>query len=133
MFTAALLTVAGLQESPDQRDSAGEALLHKVKGCWFSPCRGSGLGCKFSPWSGPVLPGWGGCERQPVDVSLPHPCFSPSLSSSLLLSNNNQKVVVCMYKGILLNQLKKMKSLTICNSTDGRRRYYAQLFIFKKF
>ena len=40
------------------------------------PDQGTCLGCG----PGPLM---GACERQPVDVSLTHGCFSPSLSSPL--------------------------------------------------
>ena len=37
-------------------------------------------------WVAGSVPGWGAYERQPIDVSLLHLCFSPSLSLSLPLS-----------------------------------------------
>ena len=37
-------------------------------------------------WVVVLIPSWGTYERQPIDVSLSHWCFSPSLSSSLPLS-----------------------------------------------
>ena len=43
------------------------------------PSQGTCPGCR----PGPQL---GACERQPVDVSLAHRCFSPLLSPSLPLS-----------------------------------------------
>ena len=43
------------------------------------PSQGTRVGCR----PGPQL---GVCRRQPIDVSLTHQCFSPSLSLSLPLS-----------------------------------------------
>ena len=43
------------------------------------PDWGTCLGCEPSPWLG-------ACERHPIDVSLAHQCFSPSLSPSFPLS-----------------------------------------------
>ena len=37
-------------------------------------------------WVASLVPGWDVCERQLIDVSLLHWCFSPSLSPSLPLS-----------------------------------------------
>ncbi|KAF6109825.1 hypothetical protein HJG60_011016 [Phyllostomus discolor] len=37
-------------------------------------------------WVAGLVPGWGVCKRQLIDVSLSHRCVSPSLSSSLPLS-----------------------------------------------
>ena len=36
-------------------------------------------------WVVGQVPSWGMCERQPIDVSLVHQCFSPSLSPSSTL------------------------------------------------
>ena len=51
----------------------------KWKAAGSIPHQGTCLGCG----PGPRL---GVCERQPIDVSLSHSCFSPSLSPSLPLS-----------------------------------------------
>ena len=48
------------------------------------PSHGTNLDCDL----GPSL---GAYARQPIDVSLPHLCFSPSLSPSLTLSFSKQK------------------------------------------
>ena len=47
-------------------------------------------------WVAGQVPVWGleACERQPIDVSLTHRCFSPSLSPSLLLSPKINKVLI---------------------------------------
>ena len=39
-------------------------------------------------WVAGLVPGWGAHERQPVDVSLSHQCFSPSFSLPPPLSKN---------------------------------------------
>ena len=44
------------------------------------PC----LGCRLGPWLGV-------CERQPINVSLTHQCFSSSLSPSLPLKRNKER------------------------------------------
>ena len=49
---------------------------------------GQGTGLGFGP--GPQL---GACERQPIDVSLTHQHFSPSLSPSLPLSSKINKIL----------------------------------------
>ena len=44
-------------------------------------------------WVAGQAPGWGAHERQPIDVSLTHQCFFPSLSPSLLslkINNHNR-------------------------------------------
>ena len=68
------VTLAGvalwIEHQPAQQKVAGSI-----------PGQGTGLGCR----QGPQL---GECERQPVSVSLTHPCFSPSLSPFLPPSKN---------------------------------------------
>ena len=49
----------------------------KVAGSF--PGRGTCPGC----WPGPQL---GACERQPIDISFTHQCFSPSLAFSLKIN-----------------------------------------------
>ena len=50
---------------------------HRVAG--LIPSQSTCLGCRPGPWLGV-------CERQPVDVSLTHQCFSPSLPISLKIN-----------------------------------------------
>ena len=65
--------------SPDWYGFLGCVLSHKAKGHQLD----SRSGCMTGLWTQSLV---GACERQPVDVSLTHQCFTPSLSPSPLLS-----------------------------------------------
>ena len=56
-----------------------ECQLENQKVSGSVPSQSTHLGC----WPGSQS---GACERQPIDVSLAHQCFSPSLSPSFPLS-----------------------------------------------
>ena len=71
------LALPGVAEWVECRSANG-----KVAG--LIPSRGMCLGCG----PGPLL---GAFERQPIDISLAHQCFSPSISSSLPLSLERKK------------------------------------------
>ena len=64
-----------VQGSPDQRGSVGRASSHKEKG--------SSVPVRAHTWVAGSVPRQVWNEKQPVDVSLSHQCFSTSLSLSL--------------------------------------------------
>ena len=80
-------------------------LTHSLQLSWFCPGQHDQLGVFLQSERSPVwflvrahawvvgqVPGWGACERQAINVSLSHRCFSPSLSPSLpLFEENKQK------------------------------------------
>ena len=57
----------------------------KPSGCWFDFQSGTCLGCRPASQLG-------ACERQPINVSLAHPCFSP-FSPSCPLSLKINKLI----------------------------------------
>ena len=65
---------------PAQCSSVGQASFHKAKVTSQIPGQGTCQCCVLGPWSGHVQ------ERQLIDVSFSHGCFSSSCSLSLPLS-----------------------------------------------
>ena len=78
-------------------------LTHSLQRSWFCPGQHDQLGVFLQSERSPVwflvrahawvvgqVPGWGACERRLIDVSLSHQCFSPSLSPSLPLSQEDK-------------------------------------------
>lgn len=58
---------------------------------WVSPLKGKvRFPVRAQAWAVGSPPGWGGHEKQPIDVSLSHPCFP--LSSPFLWKNQNHKI-----------------------------------------
>ena len=82
-------------ESPDQRGSVGWVSHRKAKDR------------RFNPWSGHTsgLLVWSPVRAQPIDASLSHQCFSPSLSPFLLLSLKTNKIL--KIKGEKINGIVK--------------------------
>ena len=67
---------------PDQRGSVGWAWSCKANDCGFNSQSGHMRGLQVIG----LVPSWGTCERQLIDISLFHRRFFPSLSPSLPLS-----------------------------------------------
>ena len=84
--------------SPDWSDSVSWASSCKVRGHWFDSRSGP-----HACFAG-LVPSQGAFERQPIDDSLSHQCFSPSFSPSLPLSLkiknkilNKQEICIKIY------------------------------------
>ena len=71
--------VKNKRRSPDQHGSAGWVSSGKVKGHQFNYWSRHMPGLLVGPW-------WGACQRQPIDVSLTHQCFSAYLSPACSFS-----------------------------------------------